>query len=219
MCSWCYGFGVTPRRAACRARRHGATAARDRDGRAAAVHHRAARAASAPTRSPGTGAASPRRAGSPSPNPSSALRAPGFVYDTEPASRAVVTVRSLCAEADLALPEGGAARVLRRRPRRHAGRRARRRWPKASALRAPTSRMRSPREPMRAATLRDFAQAQEWGIRGFPALLAEHDDHLHLVSTATCRSPRCASASPALRRRARPRLSGRGAIRSSIHPS
>jgi putative protein-disulfide isomerase len=35
---------------------------------------------------------------------------------------------------------------------------------------------------MRAATLRDFAQAQEWGIRGFPALLAEHDDHLHLVS-------------------------------------
>ena len=31
------------------------------------------------------------------------------------------------------------------------------------------------------ATRQDFAQSQAWGIRGFPALVAEHDGQLHLV--------------------------------------
>ena len=36
-------------------------------------------------------------------------------------------------------------------------------------------------QEMRDATLADFAQSQSWGIRGFPALIAEHGDHWHLV--------------------------------------
>jgi putative protein-disulfide isomerase len=110
-----------------------------------------------------------------------ALQAPGFVYDTEPASRAVVTVRSLApkltwrflkavqrafyadardvTQADVLADVAEGVGLAR-----------------ADFAHAFAS------EPMRAATLRDFSQAQEWGIRGFPALLAEHDDHLHLVT-------------------------------------
>ena len=36
---------------------------------------------------------------------------------------------------------------------------------------------------MRDATLQDFQQSQAWGIRGFPTLVAEHGDHLHLVGS------------------------------------
>ena len=36
---------------------------------------------------------------------------------------------------------------------------------------------------MRDATLQDFKQSQAWGIRGFPTLVAEHGDHLHLVGS------------------------------------
>lgn len=37
-------------------------------------------------------------------------------------------------------------------------------------------------EELREATRRDFAQSQAWGIRGFPALVAEVDGALHLVA-------------------------------------
>jgi putative protein-disulfide isomerase len=37
-------------------------------------------------------------------------------------------------------------------------------------------------EDMREATRQDFAQSQAWGIRGFPALLAEVDGALQLVA-------------------------------------
>ncbi|MBC8056755.1 MAG: DsbA family protein, partial [Rhizobiales bacterium] len=38
-------------------------------------------------------------------------------------------------------------------------------------------------DKMREATLQDFRQSQAWGIRGFPTLVAEHGDHLHLVGS------------------------------------
>jgi putative protein-disulfide isomerase len=110
-----------------------------------------------------------------------AMRQPGFIYDTEPASRATVTVRSLAPRlvwryfkavqhawyalghdvtraevlADLAEPLG---------------------MPRATFATAFAS------DAMREATARDFAQAQEWGIRGFPAVVAEHGGQLHLLS-------------------------------------
>lgn len=113
--------------------------------------------------------------------PHTALHDSGFVYDTEPASRAVVAVRSLWpaqvwrylkaiqqafyagarnvarAEvlADLALAQG---------------------LPRSEFAHAFAS------QQMRDATRADFRQAQDWGIRGFPALLAELGAELHLVS-------------------------------------
>lgn len=113
--------------------------------------------------------------------PHTALHEPGFVYDTEPASRAVVSVRSrwpthvwryfkavqraFYAEArnvtraevlaDLAESLG---------------------LPRAEFAHAFAS------QAMRDATLADFRQSQAWGIRGFPAVVAEHDGALHLVA-------------------------------------
>ena len=114
--------------------------------------------------------------------PNTALHRPGFVYDTEPASRATVTVRShwpghvwryfkavqqaFYAEAkDVTRPEVladvaeqlGLSRVS---------------FAKAFASRE-----------MRELTAADFAQAQAWGIRGFPTLVSEHGDHLYLVGS------------------------------------
>jgi putative protein-disulfide isomerase len=113
--------------------------------------------------------------------PNTALHLPGFVYDTEPASRAVVSMRSLSAPhvwryfkavqqafyadakdvtraevlADLAEPLGVPRRTF------------------LDAFESPA---------MDAATREDFAQSQAWGIRGFPALVAEHGGALHLVA-------------------------------------
>ncbi len=115
------------------------------------------------------------------PAPNTALHLPGFVYDTEPAARATVTVRShwpkhtwlffravqqaFYAEGrDVTRPEVLAdiaeARGL---PRADF----------AQAFASPASRE---------ATANDFAQAQQWGIRGFPAVIAEHAGELHLVA-------------------------------------
>jgi putative protein-disulfide isomerase len=113
--------------------------------------------------------------------PNTALHEPGFVYDTEPASRAVISVRALSPKhqwryfkevqkafyadarnvtradvlADLAEPLG---------------------LPRDKFLEAFES------AAMRDTTRQDFAQAQAWGIRGFPALVAEHAGALHLVA-------------------------------------
>ena len=113
--------------------------------------------------------------------PGTALHQPGFVYDTEPASRAVVTVRSrwpklvwrymkilqhaFYAEARNITQPAVLADV--------AGSLGIHRAEFAHAFASQT---------IRDATAADFAQAQQWGIRGFPALLAEHGDHLHWVS-------------------------------------
>ena len=116
------------------------------------------------------------------PAPNTALHRPGFVYDTEPASRATVTVRShwpgkvwqyfkalqnaFYAEAkDVTRPE-----VLADVAEQFG-------IPRADFAKAFAS------QEMRDLTAADFAQSQAWGIRGFPTVVAEHGDHLHLVGS------------------------------------
>jgi putative protein-disulfide isomerase len=116
------------------------------------------------------------------PAPHTAMHQAGFVYDTEPASRATVTVRSLWpqhvwryfkavqhafyAEGRNVTEPGVLADIAE-----HLG------LPRAEFGRAFAS------QPMRDATLQDFQQSQAWGVRGFPTLVAEHVDHLHLVGS------------------------------------
>lgn len=132
--------------------------------------------------------------------PHTALHLPGFVYDTEPAARATVTVRSLWpkqvwryfkavqhafyAEGRNVTEPGVLADI-------------------AEALgmsRAEFGRAYASQD-MREATLRDFQQSQAWGVRGFPTLIAEHGDHLHLVGSGfmpldTLRARLTAAAAP-----------------------
>ena len=105
-----------------------------------------------------------------------------FVYDTEPACRAVVTARRLLP--DLALPF--MARVSRRSTPRTAtsrrpmkSRRSRRR--PASTARSSARRSRLPRPSNE--TFRDFLTAQELGIRGFPTLIAGSEDKGYALLT------------------------------------
>jgi putative protein-disulfide isomerase len=114
--------------------------------------------------------------------PHAALHAPGFVYDTEPASRATVVVRSrwpqqvwryfkAVQQAFYAdgrnITEAGVLADIA----------AELGLPRADFERAFAS------PELREATLEDFRQAQAWGVRGFPTLIAEHGDHLHLVGS------------------------------------
>lgn len=105
-----------------------------------------------------------------------------FVYDTEPAARATVTVRSLWpqhvwryfkavqhafyAEGRNVTEPGVLADI-------------------AEALDLPRAEFGAAfaSQKMHDATLQDFQQSQAWGIRGFPTLVAEHGDHLHLVGS------------------------------------
>ena len=110
-----------------------------------------------------------------------AMHQDGFVYDTEPASRATVAVRThwpqhvwryfkavqyaFYAEGkDVTRPE-----VLA---------------DIAETMGLPRSNFATAfaAEATREATRQDFAQSQAWGIRGFPALVAEADGELHLVA-------------------------------------
>ena len=116
------------------------------------------------------------------PTPNTAIHQPGFIYDTEPASRATVTVRSLWpklvwryfkavqhafyAEGRNVTEPGVLADVAEAHG-----------IPRAEFAKAFAS------QAMRDATLQDFQQSQSWGIRGFPTLVAEHGDHLHLVGS------------------------------------
>ncbi len=113
--------------------------------------------------------------------PATALHAPGFVYDTEPSSRAIATVRSLapahvwrCLKAVHAAFYADARDVTR--PEVLADIAQEIGLPRAEFAHAFAS------QAMRDATLADFRQAQAWGIRGFPALIAEHEGGLHLVA-------------------------------------
>ena len=113
--------------------------------------------------------------------PNTALHRPGFVYDTEPASRATVTVRTMSprhvwrffkavqhafyADAkDVTQPEVLADLAV--------------------AIGLPRSEFASAfaSQRMRDETRADFEQSQNWGIRGFPAVVAEHGGKLHLVA-------------------------------------
>lgn len=114
--------------------------------------------------------------------PNTALHRPGFVYDTEPAARATVTVRSLWPQ-----------QVWRYfKAVQHAFYAEGRNVAEPGVLADVAVQLGLPRaefgkafasQKMRDATLQDFRQSQSWGIRGFPTLVAEHDDHLHLVGS------------------------------------
>lgn len=112
--------------------------------------------------------------------PNTALHEPGFIYDTEPASRAVVAVRTLW-------PQHGWKYL-------HAVQKAfyaeGRNVTKPEVLADVAEALGLPRaafakayasEQMRAAVRADFDQAQAWGIRGFPALILDQGERLQLV--------------------------------------
>jgi putative protein-disulfide isomerase len=114
--------------------------------------------------------------------PHTALDEPGFVYDTEPASRAVVAVRGLWPaqvwryfKAVQRAFYADARNVTQ--PEVLADLAEQQGLPRIEFARAFAS------TEVRDATGRDFAQTQAWGIRGFPALVAEHAGALHLVAT------------------------------------
>jgi putative protein-disulfide isomerase len=110
-----------------------------------------------------------------------AMHEDGFVYDTEPASRATIAVRThwpqhvwryfkalqhaFYAEGKDVTRPGVLADV-------------------AEAVGLPRGNFASAfaAEATREATRADFAQSQAWGIRGFPALIAQANGELHLVA-------------------------------------
>ena len=112
--------------------------------------------------------------------PHTALHEPGFVYDTEPASRATVTVRQLWPQHAMSYfkavqkafyAEGKnvtRADVLANLAEQQG-------LPRGEFEAAFTS------AEMASATRQDFAQSQAWGILGFPAVIAEHGGQLHLA--------------------------------------
>ena len=114
-------------------------------------------------------------------SPGTAIERPGFIYDTEPASRAIVTVRShwpkqvwrylksiqkaFYAEArDITDPTVLADEAEK------------------LGIPRPEFALAFASQAMRDATLADFSQTQAWGLRGFPALIAERAGQLHLVA-------------------------------------
>jgi putative protein-disulfide isomerase len=112
--------------------------------------------------------------------PDVAMRQPGFVYDTEPASRAIVTVRALAPRLMWryfkSVQEAFYAQGLDvTRPEVLADLAGLLGLPRADFAQAFAS------DAMRLAVRRDFEQARQWGIRGFPTLVAEHGEQLHLV--------------------------------------
>jgi putative protein-disulfide isomerase len=112
--------------------------------------------------------------------PHTALHESGFVYDTEPASRAVISVRTLW-------PQHGWKYL-------HAIQKAfyaeGRNITRPDVLADVAGQLGLPRadfarsfaaETTREATRADFAQAQAWGIRGFPALVLDKGERLQLI--------------------------------------
>jgi len=112
--------------------------------------------------------------------PHTALHEDGFVYDTEPASRATVTVRSTWPEHSWAYFKAVQAAFYAdgknvTRPDVLADVAQQVGLPRAEFAVAFAS------QAMRDATRQDFAQSQGWGITGFPAVIAAKGDELHLV--------------------------------------
>jgi len=113
--------------------------------------------------------------------PHTALHESGFVYDTEPASRATVTVRTLWPK-----------HVWRYfKAVQHAFYAEGRNVVRADVLASLAEQHGLPRTEFEAvfettrmhdATRADFEQAQAWGIRGFPTVLAQSGDRLQLVT-------------------------------------
>jgi len=124
-----------------------------------------------------------------------ALNRAGFVYDTEPACRAVVAARTLAPTATLAVfhaiqhafyaqgedvtqPEVLAATATAA----------------LSATGHPTEAERFlalwQSDAAREATEADFAQTRQWGVSGFPTLVLERDGRLDLVSAGYLPMPK-----------------------------
>lgn len=115
------------------------------------------------------------------PAPNTALHEPGFVYDTEPASRATIAVRThwpqhvwryfkAVQQAFYAEGRNVARPEVLADIAESVG------LPRDNFAAAFAS------DAMREATRQDFAQTQAWGIRGFPALVAEARGGLHMVA-------------------------------------
>lgn len=115
------------------------------------------------------------------PQPHPQLHRAGFVYDTEPASRAVVTVRSLW-------PERAWDHLKRLQHAFYAEGRDVTRAEVLTALASesglPEAEFRGALESdeMRDLTRSDFRQVQAWGVGSFPALVAEVGGELMLVA-------------------------------------
>ena len=130
----------------------------------------------------------------------SGMAQPGFVYDTEPACRAVVAARTLGED----LPSRSILDVLH--AIQHAFYAEGRDVTNlqvlaevgAAALTDASGRNGLAEQPIApidnteflsvlsaastiSETRQDFAQVQRWGIQGFPALVLEHDAQLHLI--------------------------------------
>jgi putative protein-disulfide isomerase len=118
-----------------------------------------------------------------------------FIYDTEPACRAVVTVRENAAH--LALPMFHAvqrafyaqgldvtrAEVLADVYAGVCADHAESEFDVTAFADALTS------DPMKDTTRNDFTLTQDWGIRGFPTLLAVHGDRPHLIAPGYMKAP------------------------------
>lgn len=116
------------------------------------------------------------------------LLAPGFVYDTEPACRAVVTARAIAPAASFAVfhaiqhafyAEGRdvtrgdvlaevASRALTENGVQVTAEEFRARWES---------------EEMALATVEDFSQTRRWGVDGFPTLILEREGRLDLITS------------------------------------
>lgn len=123
------------------------------------------------------------------------LERPDFVYDTEPACRAVVTVRENAGA--LALPMMHAVQhafyadgldvtrgeVLTDVYAALCAQSGTSEFDPTAFYAAWSS------DPMKDTTRDDFALAQEWGIRGFPTLLLVHDERPHLIAPGYMKAP------------------------------
>ncbi|MBI3284803.1 MAG: DsbA family protein [Burkholderiales bacterium] len=127
------------------------------------------------------------------------LMRPGFVYDTEPACRAVVAARTLAddmpsqtmltvlraiqhafyAEAQDVTDLRVLAQICVNALNTTAGGAA---FDVESFLETLSATMTM------AETRADFEQSQRWGIRGFPALLLVHQEGLHLIASGYCKT-------------------------------
>lgn len=111
----------------------------------------------------------------------SAMHSAGFVYDTEPASRATVAVRTHWPQ-----------HVWRYfKAVQHAFYAEGRNVTQAPVLAEIAEQQGLPRSDferafgsptLHEATRQDFAQVQAWGVRGFPALLADVGGELHVIA-------------------------------------
>jgi putative protein-disulfide isomerase len=107
---------------------------------------------------------------------------PGFVYDTEPPCRAIVTARTLDARGAFALLEDLQAAFYRdgvdvTRAEALADAAARHGYDRAAFLAAFDS------EAMREATRGDFERSRALGVNGFPTLAAQFGEQLYLVAS------------------------------------